>query len=179
MIEILKVTISALTFIVALTVAAYGVYQYHDSNRPDLVVHPVDGLRTNSTGDGKYSESEHAVFFVLTNIGRKPAFDINVRFDPRWDTFHGDRWQGAKYHILMPGENRDIIYQRYDVGPASYDNKDLMELERSFEITYYGKSGLRKKKKPFTTRQVLLADEATSAEENRLYGGGFAANMYE
>lgn len=68
-----QLIISTLTFIVALAVAVYGVYQYRDSNRPDLVIHPVDAERTDSKGDGTYSSPpETAVIFVLTNIGKNP-----------------------------------------------------------------------------------------------------------
>lgn len=190
-----QLIISTLTFIVALAVAVYGVYQYQDSNRPDLVIHPLDSKRTNSRGDGTYSSPpETAVIFVLTNIGKKPAFDIDVRFEPKWSPYDNrppekdenkkdnPRWQGARLHILMPGESTDIIFQRYSTSGATADNTEWIHLDRSFEITYYRKplavTVKTKRRKTYHTNQKLLAVEAMATEENRLRGGGYADNLY-
>lgn len=190
-----QLIISTLTFIVALAVAVYGVYQYRDSNRPDLVIHPVDAERTDSKGDGTYSSPpETAVIFVLTNIGKKPAFDIDVRFEPKWSPYDNQppeqdenkkdkpRWQGARLHILMPGESTDIIFQRYSTIKATNDNRDLIKLDRSFKITYYRKplavTVKTKRRKTYHANQKLLAVEARATEENRLRGGGYAENLY-
>lgn len=190
-----QLIISALTFIVALSVAIYGVYQYQDSNRPDLVIHPVDSERTNSQGDGTYSSPpEPAVIFELTNIGKKPAFDVDVQFTPKWSPYDNrpakdegqddsTRWQGARLHVLMPGESTDIIFQRYTNGYASYDNKDLLMLDRVFKIVYFRKPRVVtvkvKKRKSYHAQQELLASEAMATEKNRLRGGGFAQNLYK
>lgn len=191
--EILKIVISALTLLVALSVAIYGVYQYQDSNRPDLVIHPIHSERTNSEKDGPFPP-EHAVIFVLTNIGKKPAFDIDVQFSPKWSPYDNRpakdegqndnlRWQGARLHILMPGESSDIIFQKYTNGSASYDNKDLIQLERTFNIVYYRKPLVAKvkikKRKTYQIQQKLLASEAIAMEKNRPHGVGYAQNLYK
>lgn len=191
--EIIKIVISALTLIVALSVAIYGVYQYQDSNRPDLVIHPVDSERDDREKDGS-SSPEEAVIFVLTNIGKKPAFDVDVKFSPKWSPYDNQpakdedqndnlRWQGARLHVLMPGESSDIIFQKYTSDIASDYNKDLLQLERTFKIVYYRKPRIVKvkikKRKSYHTWQKLLASEAMATEKKKMHGEGYSQNLYK